>query len=393
MPERRGLLCFGGFARHDWTLLWQRQQAVMTRLAKRFEVYYIERFSTRRLGFREIVQAASSRFLASRQLSNSVPQTTLHFIAPRVKPFHGAQFWRRRNYRALAAAIDDAWPHDLRRTVLWIYNPSYLALEFLIQTAGQWERTVYDCVQRFEFNRYYPPDIGEIDREIARRVNVVFADSRTIWEEKQRLNPAAHFVPQGVDVERFIWEGANRTPPDELQHLKRPILGYHGAWHQAFHADWVAAAVEAIPGSTFVFIGPTFGREQPWRRRCPSAVFLGPRDHARLGSYVNAFDVCLIPYRLDAHTEGVFPTKFFEYVATGLPMVSSDLPDLRVYDQWVALARTREEFIGRVKAAIHQPRRLPEFVRPFVEQQSWDRRVEHMLEVLVGEAEKKSEQS
>ena len=382
MSDRRGLLCFGGFARHDWALLWQRQQAVMTRLARRFNLYYIERFSTRRLSFNEMLRAAAARWLAPGESPVSSGAAAIHFVAPRVTPFHASRFWRRHNYYLLARAIDNAWPRDLRRSVLWIYNPSYLALEFLKRTAGEWERTVYDCIQRFEFNRNYPPAIGEIDREIARRVDLVFADSRMIWEEKRRLNPNSHFVPQGVDVERFIWEGPNATPPDELRVLKRPILGYQGAWHQAFDSDLVAATIEAIADSTFVFVGPTLGREKALLRRCPSAVFFGPRDHSLLGRYVNGFDVCLIPYRLDAHTEAVFPTKFFEYVATGLPIVATDLPDLREYEQYVALARNRDEFIEKVRAAIDQPRRPPQLVRPFVEQQSWDRRVERMLELL-----------
>jgi len=383
MTDRRGLLCFGGFARHDWALLWQRQQAVMTRLARRFDVHYVERFGTRRLTVGELSGALVARWLSGGEQSLAADVSEgIQFIAPGVAPFHGTPFWRRRNYDRLTASVERAWPRELRRSVLWIYNPSYLALEFLRHAAGQWERTVYDCVQRFEFNRYYPPDIGEIDREIARRVDLVLADSRTIWEEKKRLNPNCHLVPQGVDVERFIYEGANRTPPDELRSLTRPILGYQGAWHQAFDPELIAAALEATPGATFVFVGPALGREAQLRRRCPSAVFLGPRAHTELGRYVNAFDVCLIPYRLDPHTEGVFPTKFFEYVATGLPIVSTDLPDLREYSEYVRLARSGDEFAAYVRAAIHQRRRPPELVRPFVEQHSWDCRVAQMLDLV-----------
>lgn len=382
MADRRGLLCFGGFARHDWQLLWQRQQSVITRLAARFEIYYIERFSTRRLSPSEILRAALRRMLPGRRRPDQAPGSTLHFIRPRVAPFHGSPFWRRRNFRAVARAINAAWPQELARTVLWIYNPSYIALEFLEKTGRRWERTVYDCVQRFEFNRNYPPDIGQIDREIARRVDVVFADSLTIYDQKKRLNDSCHFVPQGVDVDRFAWKGANRTRPEEMRDLGRPVLGYHGAWHQAFDERLVAACLERLPDAVFVFVGPTFGRDSRLRRRFRRAIFLGPRDHARLGRYVNSFDVCLIPYRLDQHTEGVFPTKFFEYVATGLPVVSTDLPDLRPYGEWVALARDRREFVEKVVAAVGQERRPPERVLPFVEQHSWDRRVEQMLDAM-----------
>jgi len=382
MAERRGLLCFGSFTRDDWALLWQREQAVLTRLANRFEIYYVERFATRQPKPAALVRAVGRRLLTQRKRSGVIDRDGLHLIDPGVGLFHGTRSWRRRNSRTLARAIESAWPRDLRQSVLWIYNPSYLALELLERTAGQWERTVYDCVERFEFNRSYPPDIGEIDREIARHVDVVFADSRTIFEEKKPLNPATHFVPPGLDVERFIWEGVNRTLPDELRWRKKPMLGYHGAWHHAFDDELVTTTLEAITDSRFFFVGPTFGRERQMRKHCPSAVFLGPRDHLRLGRYVNGFDICLIPYRRNALTEGVFPSKFFEYVATGLPIVSTDLPDLREYGEWVALARDRREFVEKVQAASDQPRRAPQLIRPFVERQSWGRRLEQMLDLL-----------
>jgi len=380
--QRRGLLCFGGFARHDWTLLWQRQQAVMTRLAKHYEVYYIERFGTRAMPAGELLGTLRRRVRGRRSHAAAPPLHGLQFLNPRVAPFHGARFWRRRNTASLQRAVEAAWPAGLARSVLWIYNPSYVALEYLERTAGQWGRTVYDCVQRFEHNEFYPPDIGAIDAAIARRVDLVLTDSSTIAEDKRPLNANTHFVPQGVDADRFLYAGVNRTPPDDIRWMARPLLGYHGSWHQAFDPALVTAALDAVAGARFLFVGPTFGRERALRRTHEAAVFIGPREHIRLGRYVNAFDVCLIPYRLDAHTAGVFPTKFFEYVATGLPIVATDLPDLRAYRDWAALARTPAEFVELARAATQLPRRPIEAVRPFVEEQSWDRRVERMLELI-----------
>jgi glycosyltransferase involved in cell wall biosynthesis len=384
MTERLGLLCFGGFARHDWALLWQRQQAVMTRMARHFEVFYIERFGTKPLPLAGLSRAIVRRIMTRRghAASGEALPEGFHFINPHVAPFHGTAAWRRRNFDALVRAIDTAWPPELARGVLWIYNPSYVALEYLDQFGDRFERTVYDCVQRFEHNVFYPPDIGEIDRAIVERVDLVFTDSRTILQDKLPLNAASHHIPQGVDVQRFLWTGENRATPDDLRWIARPILGYLGAWHQAFDERFVCAALDGAPGSRFVFVGPTFGHEKRRNECRRNAIFLGPRDHAQAGRYVNAFDVCLIPYRLDEHSEGVFPTKFFEYAATGLPIVSTDLPDLRPYDDWTALARTPEEFAARTRAAARQARRPPEVARRFVEPHSWDRRVDRMLELM-----------
>jgi glycosyltransferase involved in cell wall biosynthesis len=353
----------------------------MTRLARRFDILYMERFNTRDMTWRELLAKAWNRLLRPRPSRTSNEMHGIRFVSLGWLGPHDSQARRQRNIDLARAVAEAASPHDWHCRVLWISNPSYVALEFL-DSLCKADRTVYDCVQRFEYNRNYPPDIGEIDREIARRVDVVFADSKTIFEEKRALNENTYHVPQGVDVDRFLCAGVNRTPPDELRWLKRPIFGYHGAWHQAFDPDLVAAILDNVKDSTFAFVGPTDGREKAWKQRYPQAVFLGPRDHVRLGRYVNGFDVCLVPYRIDAHTRGVFPTKFFEYVATGLPIVSTDLPDLREYTEWVDLAGNREAFVEAAKAAVDRERRPVEEVRAFVEQHTWDRRVERMLERL-----------
>jgi len=71
-------------------------------------------------------------------------------------------------------------------------------------------------------------------------------------------------------------------------------------------------------------------------------------------------DVLLLPYRVSELTEGLFPAKLFECLATGRPIVSTYLPSLLPYERLVYISRTHEEFVENVARAIDEPQELGE---------------------------------
>lgn len=55
---------------------------------------------------------------------------------------------------------------------------------------------------------------------------------------------------------------------------------------------------------------------------------LGSRPHAEVPRYLKAFDVAIIPYRLANVTAAIYPAKLNEYLAMGLPVVSTPIAEL-----------------------------------------------------------------
>ena len=63
----------------------------------------------------------------------------------------------------------------------------------------------------------------------------------------------------------------------------------------------------------------------------PNVHLLGRKAYADLPPYMKRFDVGLIPFRLNELTRNVNPIKLREYFSAGLPVVSSDIPEVRHY--------------------------------------------------------------
>jgi glycosyltransferase involved in cell wall biosynthesis len=106
---------------------------------------------------------------------------------------------------------------------------------------------------------------------------------------------------------------------------------------------------------------------------------VGQRPYADLPRYLQRFDVCLNPYRNDAVAEGASPLKLYEYLASGKPVVSSDMPEARRFADVVSIAHTPDEFItaiGRALAENGSRRRQRQLV--IARDNGWEKRFEEL---------------
>ena len=86
-----------------------------------------------------------------------------------------------------------------------------------------------------------------------------------------------------------------------------------------------------MPEATFAFVGPA-QTDVSTLERCPNIRLLGQRSHADVARYVKGFDVGIVPYLLSDYTANVYPTKLNEYLVMGIPVVATDLPEIRRFN-------------------------------------------------------------
>lgn len=327
----RAVVFFGSV---DWRHTWQRPQQLATRLARQGPVLYVNPLGLRsprladwrRLGARLGGRAAAvgpGVDLTVRSPLASVPPP-YHPLATRLN----AWLLRRTLRRWMVA-------RGLRTWVFWIGAPS----PAVGPAIAAWPDglRVYDCFDDFAAFHGGCPAVAATERALAASADLVLAASATLHARMRALNPRTVLLPNAADYGHFAgW--AALPPPPELAAIPRPILGYVGEIAWWFDLELVRELARARPDWSIVLVGPVHHPDRARLEGLPNLHLLGRREYRDLPAYVGRFDVCLLPFSLNALTAATCPVKLYEYLASGRPVVSTPLPEVLGHDAVVTVA-------------------------------------------------------
>ena len=213
---------------------------------------------------------------------------------------------------------------------------------------------VYDCV---DDHSAYPGllDKGTVDRLEARTADIasaVIATNETIAAKFPSHEDKLSLIQNGVDHELFAapamaWLDTLTTLPRQHKFL------YVGAMREWFDVQALGAVAAAYPDCVIDCFGEALPLVRSELAIHTNIVFKGTFSQAAIAQEAPRYDVALIPFRESLLTLGVDPLKFYEYVAAGLPVVSSTIHALGAFgNDLVRLASTPQEFISAVQNTI-----------------------------------------
>jgi GT2 family glycosyltransferase len=229
---------------------------------------------------------------------------------------------------------------ELPNRVLWsfVYN--------LPESVPAASRLVYDVIDH--------PDVFPYPKSLLRRNHerglrdaaAVFAVSRPLLEDARSRRPDAEYLPNGVEVERFLAPPDPSLVPREIARSGgRPAAGYVGALARWVDSDLLGDLARLRPDWDFFLVGEaldeSFDRLESER---PSNVhFLGPRPYRAIPSILAGFDAGLIPFRSGVEGSNASPIKLYEYLAAGLPVLATPIPECEAIPE-VSVASTAAGF-------------------------------------------------
>jgi glycosyltransferase involved in cell wall biosynthesis/uncharacterized SAM-binding protein YcdF (DUF218 family) len=305
--------------------------------------------------------------------------------SPLILPFPYSRLARRIN-RALLLRDIRRWMRAARfgRPLVWSFLPTPLARDLIRELDPT--LTVYYCIDDFASSSPNAKKITRSEQQLFRDADLVFVTSEKLRERAARLSNRVHWFPFGVSFERFrrAHEAADETPGD-FRDLPRPVVGYVGGLHQWVDQDLVVEAARRMPEASFVLVGPP-QTDVSKLQACANIHLLGKKSHAELPRYIKGFDVGIVPYGLSPYTANVYPTKLNEYLAMGLPVVTTDLPEIRRFNAdhgaVVSVARDAQGFVDAIRSA--QPGSAAEIRRRIdvAKLNSWESRIDRMSELI-----------
>ena len=237
-----------------------------------------------------------------------------------------------------------------RSPLLWTYNPLTLEVLSLSSFAG----SVYHCVDRIQAQPEMPADrIERAEQQLCQAVNVVFTTAPELQASLAPLNPHTHCFGNVADFDHFARAWRDPGPcPDPLKQLPSPRLLFTGAI-DAYKLDLpsLTRLAQRRPDWTFVLVGPV-GEADPSTdvralQACSNVHLPGPRPYDELPDWLAHSDVALLPLRLNSYTRNMFPMKFFEYLAAGLPVVATAIDALGQFGHAAFLCKPNEKEFSR----------------------------------------------
>jgi glycosyltransferase involved in cell wall biosynthesis len=241
---------------------------------------------------------------------------------------------------------------------------------------------VYHCVDDVAAQPGMPSDdIRRYEEELVRVADIVFVSSRALEERWTRVRPVI-YEPNSVNATHFARPTTSSADP--LAGIPRPRLGFVGAV-AAYKVDakLLLSVFRSEPNWSLVIIGPRSGHDHAFDElfELPNVHDIGLIPYADLPSYMRALDVGLIPAQLNAYTESMFPLKFLEYLAAGLPVVATRLPALAEYGEVVSLCDA-DRFADAIRQVLSGDAPAAEARRRVVEAHTYEARTKRMLQAL-----------
>src|SRR5438270_3257327 len=188
---------------------------------------------------------------------------------------------------------------------------------------------VYDSMDELSQFTGAPRSLINNEARLMEHADIVFAGGYELSLKKKKNHDNVHFFGCGVEYDHFAQAQDDSTiiPPD-IDFMARPILGWFGVVDERVDYNLVGEMARMRPGWSFAMVGPVVKVDPNLLPHFPNLYFMGQRDYSVLPNYCRAFDICMMPFAINAATQYINPTKALEYFATGRPVISTPVKDV-----------------------------------------------------------------
>jgi len=367
-----------------WFGLKQRHQHLMEGLAKHFKrTLYVEHSAT-------FLKVLSSRNFPISDLWEYLLQPKkigeklwLVKSPPGLPRRLGLERVNRHNHRIMARGIRRLLAPG-EKVVLWVAGPTGADTIGLLDVS----LIVYDCYDAFGTFAWEAPHVGYINRLEGRLLaesDIILTTSIGLKEKAGQDDPRVHLIRNACDFEHFA---EYRDPPPDfrpvinLKALGKPLIGYMGDIAEWLDQDLVKWLAKSRPNWNFVFFGSK-KVDVSALASLPNVHFPGRVPYDDLPYYIHHFGCLWIPFVLNDLTREVNPVKMYEYLATGIPVVSAAMPEVVRHEEVISIGRSKEDFLQKMEQVLHEDAPAIRLKRQDVARaNSWTDRIEKVVGII-----------
>ena len=373
----RDILCFS----HDWTGDPLSKTHLMRVLSKENRILWVNAIANR-------MPTASSKDVSrifKKLKSYTEPvrevESNIYVLNPLAIPAYGNPTVRNFNQKFLLSQVKKAMRKlKFVNPLNMVFNP---AAGLLAGKLGETE-VIYYCVDEYTAFTGAAKGLREIEEDLFRKSDLVIVSAEKLLENKKQYNENTFLIRHGTDWRHFRTAlDAEIKIPDEIANLPKPIIGFHGLLADWVDYELIKKTAEHFPNGSVVLIGKIAvdaERKIKILDNVKNIHLLGRKPYADLPAFCKGFDVALNPFEISELTLAANPLKVREYLAAGLPVVSTDIPEVRILADCL-VGTNHADFIAKIEEALANPKPREE-ISNRIKHESWDAKIIELKEIM-----------
>jgi glycosyltransferase involved in cell wall biosynthesis len=201
-------------------------------------------------------------------------------------------------------------------------------------------RTLYYCYDEIAEAQWCKKHGARLEVPVAKEADQVIVTSTALFEAKKHLNSNCHLIKNGVDFKLF------HTAYNQQPTKSRITIGYLGSIDDRLDYELLEKVIAEKQECDFLFVGRiTCHHGHKRLENYKNVTFVGAQSPQMLPKFLSKFDLAIIPFVKNEFTRNIYPLKINEYLAAGVPVISTPFADLSDFYGYITLADSPQAFI------------------------------------------------
>lgn len=265
--------------------------------------------------------------------------------------------------------------------LLWVCHP----FDYYIAKRMKPVVSIYDYYDNFSFDEDGELNVlkDDLNRKLIKYCNLIFTTSITMQSFAKSIGKEPYLIPNGYTLGNDVKALTDVFPKGGK------IIGYLGNVRDWIDFALIKDLLASLDNTEYLaFVGPVSKNVLHIIEELKGNdkfIHIEAVDYGNIMGYIKAFDIGIIPFKRNNFSDGVFPNKFFEYIAGNIRIVSTNLPDLCAFRDSINVASDSEEFIRMCKSDVSLLNFDADFYSRIRNESSWENRVREFEKVLLKE--------
>ncbi len=372
------ILCFS----HDWTGDPLSKTHIMRILSRENRVLWVNAIANR-------MPTASGKdvkrvFSKLKRFTEPVKEVepNIFVLNPLAIPTYGSSAVRGFNQKFLQSQVKRAMRKlGFNEPINMVFNPAAGLL------AGKMneKNLLYYCVDDYTEFTGVASGLKEIEIELFEKSDCVIVSAEKLFDDKKKYNDNTYIIRHGTDWKHFRTAIDDKTElPADIRDLPKPIVGFHGLLADWVDFELIKKIAEKYREGSVVLVGKVAVDAEEKIRMLDGIENIhqvGRKPYEMLPAYCKGFDVAINPFEINELTLAANPLKVREYLAAGLQVVSTDLPEVRILD-YCRIGKDHKEFLAEIEESLKNPIER-EVISDSIAEESWEAKVDELRDILL----------